>query len=152
MSHSSVSLPAHIARSREVPALNVFGIAVTPLAGAPETADACSVARVVCPPGADAPFHRHAQAENFYVVRGRLAVRLGADTVEVAAGDFVHIPPHLPHTFANPDTAEAEFITFGTPAGHDRFFCEADALARSGGFNPQSATALCTRHGIELLR
>jgi mannose-6-phosphate isomerase-like protein (cupin superfamily) len=46
----------------------------------------------------DGPFHYHSEAENvYYVLEGRLRLRLGDGHIEASAGDAVWIPPGLPH-------------------------------------------------------
>ena len=144
------SSPA-VARPRAPAPHNVFGVTVTVLAGGAETGGACSIARIVCAPGPGAPRHRHAQIESFYVIRGRLTVQLGADTIAVAAGEFVQVPAGAAHNFANTGETDVEFLAIGTPSGHEDFFRDADELARSGRFNPGTAGEVCRRNGIELL-
>ncbi len=137
--------------NRDLSELNVFGTRVTILGGANETAGAFSLAKVVCPPGTGAPPHTHVETEHFHVLRGRLTIRLGNETMELNPGDTIHISSGAPHAFSNNSGDEAEFLSMATPAGHENFFRDADELARSGRFNPATAAELCQKHGIELL-
>lgn len=138
-------------RAQDTPALDVFGTQVTVLGGAAQTAGVFSLARIVCPPGTGAPPHTHVETEHFHVLRGRLTVLRADEELELLPGDTIHIPSGLPHAFANRSAAETEFISAATPGGHEHFFREADELSRSGRFNPETAGALCQRHGITLL-
>lgn len=142
---------AGLFRGRDLSLLNVFGTRVTVLGGAHETAGAFSLAKVVCPPGTGAPPHTHIETEHFHVLRGRLTVRLGNETMELNPGDTIHIPSGAPHAFSNNSGDETEFLSMATPAGHENFFRDADELARGGRFNPATAAGLCQKHGIELL-
>lgn len=70
--------------------------------------------KVVIPPGAAAEPHRHVAFETaIYVLKGRVETRYGkglTKSVVNEAGDFVFIPPDLPHQPVNlskTDTAEA---------------------------------------------
>jgi len=152
MNTTALPMKSIVVRGNAVVPLNVFGVTVASLVGGAETGGACSVAHLICPPGAGAPPHRHAQAENFYVIRGQLTVRIGNESHGAGDGDFVYIPPSAPHAFQNTGKSDVEFLAVGIPGGHEEFFREADELARSGRFNPETAAELCTRHGIELLQ
>lgn len=110
-----------------------------------------SAARLVCPPGLGAPPHRHVEAETFHVVRGTRTVHADGARHELHPGDLIHVRPWVVHHFGNGTAEPVEFLAFGAPAGHERFFADADALARSGRFNPETAAEVCRRHGIELV-
>lgn len=141
-----------LSRAAEAVPLNVFGTRVTVLSGGNETGGASSMARIVCQPGTGAPPHRHAEAENFVVTRGALSVMTEGENFTLSAGDAIHIRPGAVHAFQNTSESEVEFLAIGTPAGHEKFFLDADELARTGRFNPETAAEVCARHGIELVR
>lgn len=74
-----------------------------------------SMYKVVIPPGAAAEPHRHVNFETaIYVLKGRVKTRYGPGlkkSVINEAGDFVFIPPDLPHQPVNlSDTEAAEAI------------------------------------------
>ena len=140
-----------IIRGQDLADLNVFGTHVTVLGGTKETAGAFSLAKVVCPPNTGAPPHTHIETEHFHMLRGRLTVQSGDQTLELTPGDTIHIPSGVPHAFSCNAAEAAEFLSIATPAGHENFFRDADALSRSGQFNPATATELCQKHGIALL-
>jgi quercetin dioxygenase-like cupin family protein len=147
-----MTTPAHtVVRGQAANWLDVFGTRVTLLGTGHESAGGFSLAKVICPPGAGAPPHTHRETEHFHVLRGRLAVQLGAETLELHPGDTIHIPANAPHAFSCRAAEEAEFLSLATPAGHENFFRDADALARSGKFNPETAAELCRKHGITLI-
>ena len=71
--------------------------------------------KVVIPPGAAAEPHSHVKFETaIYVLKGRVETRYGEGlekSVVNEAGDFVFIPPDLPHQPVNlSDTETAEAI------------------------------------------
>ncbi|MEV7017154.1 cupin domain-containing protein [Streptomyces sp. NPDC093991] len=70
-------------------------------------------------PGAPAHFHTRA-TEMFFVLGGSLRVLLGDRIVTLGAGDFVTVPPRLPHAFAPARDEEADVLVAFTP-GMDRF-------------------------------
>lgn len=84
------------------------------ISGRTAGAKAISMYKVVIPPGAAAEPHRHVGFETaIYVLKGRVETRFGkglASSVVNVAGDFVFIPPDLPHQPVNlseTETAEA---------------------------------------------
>lgn len=72
--------------------------------------DALTVGRVTIDPGAENPEHLHPNCdETLYLLEGRLDHWIGSDSVELEAGDCLHIPLGEPHRAANdgPDPAVA---------------------------------------------
>lgn len=135
----------------EADLLSVFGVDCRVLLDGASSGGTCSIALLTCHPGPGAPLHRHAEAETFLVLRGRLFLMVDGRNHDLGPGDLMHVRPGQVHSFGNPSGEDVEFIAIGTPAGHERFFRDADELARSGGFTPQAAHGVCARHGIELV-
>jgi mannose-6-phosphate isomerase-like protein (cupin superfamily) len=52
-------------------------------------------------PGSGPRLHKHPYAEVFIVQEGRATYTVGADTIEVQAGQIVVAPPNVPHKFVN---------------------------------------------------
>ena len=52
-------------------------------------------------PGQGPRLHRHPYDETWVVVEGNLTFRLGAESLQVGAGDVVIAPPGVPHGFTN---------------------------------------------------
>lgn len=74
-----------------------------------------SMYKIVIPPGASAEPHRHVKFETaIFLLKGRVETRYGANlekSVTNVAGDFIFIPPDLPHQPVNlSDTESAEAI------------------------------------------
>lgn len=132
-------------------ALDVFGVAVRPLLGGDCTSGACSIARIDCPPGTGAPLHRHRHGEAFYLLSGQVTLTCGSQSWVLQPGDFAAVPPGAIHAFRNESGQAASLLNVGTPAGHELFFRDADALARTGQFTPESAAGVCRLHHIELV-
>lgn len=151
-STTSTPLSPQLVRAGQAQPLNVFGVTVSVLLDGAATRGAQSICHLVCPPGAGAPPHRHAaEDETFYVVAGRFSVRCGEVVQTLGPGDFVYFPRGVVHDFKNIGTTDGVMIGAGTPAGHEHFFRDADELARTGRFNPTTATEVCVKHGIELV-
>jgi mannose-6-phosphate isomerase-like protein (cupin superfamily) len=66
--------------------------------------------------GADLHVH-HRHTDLFYVLAGRLTVRLGVEDEEVAvaAGTLARVPPMVVHGFRNRSDAEVRYLNFHAP-------------------------------------
>ncbi|MFD4192810.1 cupin domain-containing protein [Amycolatopsis thermoflava] len=78
--------------------------------------------RATFEPGATgAPPHFHTKAtEVFFVLSGRLDVLLDEEVVTLGEGDFLTVPPRVPHAFAPAAGSPADVLVTFTP-GMDRF-------------------------------
>jgi quercetin dioxygenase-like cupin family protein len=96
------------------------------------------------------PLHTHeTQDDSFFVLEGVLAVQAGEEVFDLHPGDFVQVPPGVPHTFDNlrPDQGPVRAINLMTPGGFDHFM---EDLARTEG-SPTSAEAqdeMLKTHGV----
>ncbi|MBL8526816.1 MAG: cupin domain-containing protein [Burkholderiales bacterium] len=107
------------------------------ISGATAGTQGLSMHLVVIPPGAAASPHCHRDFETaIYVLEGRVETRYGpglAESVVNVAGDFLFIPPDLPHQafnlsdtgaaraiVARNDPHEQENVVPYDPAGEDR--------------------------------
>lgn len=92
-----------------------------------DTAGAYSVHESVIPAGSPGPrphiHHRH--EETFYVLEGRLTVRVGPRRIEADAGSFVVIPRGVVHQPSNPGSVPVRVLLVFSPGGMDRFFEDA---------------------------
>jgi quercetin dioxygenase-like cupin family protein len=64
------------------------------------TGDQMMIAHVYLAKGAIVPTHEHLNEQLTYIIEGKLRFWLGedgADVLDVAAGEVLHIPAHLPH-------------------------------------------------------
>jgi quercetin dioxygenase-like cupin family protein len=76
------------------------------------TGDSMMIAHVYLKKGAVVPMHSHHNEQITYILEGALRFRLGEDEsqqVDVAAGEVLCIPAHLPHTaIALEDTLDVD--------------------------------------------
>ncbi len=55
--------------------------------------------------------------------RGRVQIRAGDRMLRAKPGDFVLVPPGVPHSFGNPEGGPAKMVLLISPAGvHERYF------------------------------
>ena len=78
-------------------------------------------------PGAVTPedfgAHRHREIEEtFFVREGALRFLLGEAVIELAAGDFVRVPPGVRHGYVNVSGAPVELLVSFYPGGFEELF------------------------------
>jgi mannose-6-phosphate isomerase-like protein (cupin superfamily) len=95
-----------------------------------------------------APLHIHNDDdEAWYVVEGRLRVRVGADDHDVPAGGAVIGPRGIPHTFCNPDPEPARYVVVMS----DRTSALLDVLHSGRQLEPDELRDLYVAYGCQLL-
>jgi quercetin dioxygenase-like cupin family protein len=103
-------------------------------------------------PGFSTGDHVHSRIEEiFYVVEGEFQIRAGDRTLRAKAGDFVLVPPGVPHGFGNPEGGPAKMVLLISPAGvHERYFEElAELLAKPGAPDIQAIGELRLRYDTQ---
>jgi hypothetical protein len=99
-------------------------------------------------PQYQAPLHlHHDDDEAWYVLAGRLKVRIGDDEYDVPAGAAVIGPRGVPHTFWNPDPAPARYVIVMS----SQTSAMLDALHSGGSLSPAGMREIFARYGCELL-
>ena len=85
-----------------------------------------AVIEVVTQPGIPGPppHHHEGTDECFYVISGRLGVKLDDVWTQLEPGEYVNVPRGTVHTFGNEGPDEARVITGFEPQGFERFFLE----------------------------
>ncbi|QXJ21110.1 cupin domain-containing protein [Actinomadura graeca] len=68
-------------------------------------------------PGAPAHFHTKA-TEMFFVLDGAVRILVDEEIVTLGRGDFLTVPPTVPHAFAPAPGTEAEMLVVFTPGLH----------------------------------
>jgi quercetin dioxygenase-like cupin family protein len=82
-----------------------------------ETSGAFFMAEVSVAPGGGPPPHVHSREdESFYLQQGTLAVQVGDKSLNVVAGDFVHMPRGTAHSSKNLGNETAKLLMVATPA------------------------------------
>ena len=92
--------------------------AVWPMATGGQT-EGLWVGRVTGEPGMDSGPHHHGESETVgYVLSGTFTLLYGDDyseQVELSAGDFIYVPPFVPHIERNLSDQPVEFVTVRRP-------------------------------------
>jgi quercetin dioxygenase-like cupin family protein len=104
------------------------------------------------PAGWSLPPHRHAnEAETIHIVAGRFAMEIDGRSIELAAGETVHIPRGVTHSGRNVSADSGRRVLLFSPAGMERFFLEAGQPNQRD--QPDAAAVLdaATRHGWEFM-
>jgi mannose-6-phosphate isomerase-like protein (cupin superfamily) len=118
-------------------------------ASAEQTGGRFALIECLFPPGFEGPPpHRHREMHDcFYVVAGRLRLRLGDETVDLDAGGFAAVPPGTVHTFANPFDEPATVLNLYTPGGLEAYLRELASLGHTP--TPGEMADLASRYDFE---
>ena len=96
------------------------------------------LAEMLRPPDADGkgtPLHIHKKhSDAYYVLEGTLTVTVDGANRGLGVGDFVLVPPGVPHCFVNSSGAPVRFLTVHAPSG--RFADFLRAMARGDRVDP----------------
>ncbi|NYG06309.1 quercetin dioxygenase-like cupin family protein [Phycicoccus badiiscoriae] len=85
---------------------------------AEESGGTLGVALVTQPPGIATPLHRHQrEAEAFFLLDGAMTYRAGDEVFHLVGGDFIWLPPNLPHAFRVTGDRPVRFVGLADP-GH----------------------------------
>lgn len=133
-------------------ALDVLGMQVEIVVGAETTGGAYAMYRIETPAGVGTPPHVQSQEdEAFYVLDGAFEVMRDGETTLAGPGEYVMIPRGVAHAFRNAGDSVGRLLGIASPAGHERFFEDVDALAATGAMEMANLLAVCARHGVEIL-
>lgn len=94
----------------------------TILTGSAETNGAFSLVKTILRKGFDPPLHMHTrEEESNYVIEGEILYTIGGEQFHAKAGDYVHLPRNIQHTFQLlTDTAQTLLLI--TPGGFEEMF------------------------------
>ncbi|MEU4516450.1 cupin domain-containing protein [Nonomuraea wenchangensis] len=125
-----------------------LGTTMTVKAGESETSGALTLIEQECPPRFATPWHVHQKDdEAFYVLSGTVQLYCGDRTWQAGTGDFVLLPRHLPHAFANRQDSPLRLLQLTWPAGFEHF--AADLADRAP--DPALLAEVAARHGYQIL-
>lgn len=120
-------------------------------AGGDDTGGSLYVGETTIEPGfAGPPPHRHERLHDmFYVLEGRLTVRVEDEILELGPGSFVCAPPGVVHSFSNPTHAPVRFLNFNTPAGWELYVRDLAEAAKSGPLTPDVVGRIASRYDFQ---
>ena len=99
------------------------------------------------------PLHLHReQDDTFFVLEGVLAFQAGDELFDLGPGDFVTVPPGVPHTFDNirKDQPPVKVCNFMIPGGLDEHFQDMASMGEAAQDSAEMA-ALREKHGGTLV-
>jgi mannose-6-phosphate isomerase-like protein (cupin superfamily) len=147
-----VSLEAIVIQAGEGKAVTLRGSQVAYKAEGERPGGGPTFLELTAAPGFDTGGHVHSRIEEiFSIVEGEFQLRVGDRLLRATAGDFVLVPPGVPHSIGYPSDGPAKAVLLISPAGvHERYFEElADLLAKPGPPDIQAIAALRARYDTE---
>jgi quercetin dioxygenase-like cupin family protein len=139
------------------PAYWFLGGRMTVLLDGAETDGRTAVVRQELPAGLATPLHvQPADDETFLIVEGEIELWVEGELRRAGAGEAVSVGRGTRHAFRVVSPEGAHLVSFGSPAGHERFFALGGEPAGAG--EPPSAPldmermgAAAAAAGVELL-
>jgi len=139
-----------IVRTADTDSVAVAGIHIGFLANADEALGAIGLVEYTAPPFFPGPLpHVHDRTwDAYYVLDGRLAVRLGDEQLELEPGDVAPVPPGTVHGFANPLDTPTRFLDVHAPGGFERYFREVAAALGADQLDPTAMAEIASRYDM----
>jgi mannose-6-phosphate isomerase-like protein (cupin superfamily) len=98
------------------------------------------------------PLHIHSREDGWwYILEGRFAAQVGAETVEAETGCLVRAPWGIPHTYWNPGPGPARYLELFSPGGLERYFEQIATLLAAEPPDIETIMQLPGEYGLELL-
>ena len=77
-------------------------------------------------------------------------MRLGDESLELAAGDIAAVPPGIVHTFSNAIDAPTQFLDIHAPGGFEDYFRDIAAAVAGGPPEPEKMAEIASRYDMRL--
>jgi mannose-6-phosphate isomerase-like protein (cupin superfamily) len=139
-----------LVRTGDTDAVGIGGVHVGFLANAEDMLGAIGLVEYTAPPlfpGPPAHLHEHTW-DAYYVLEGRLDVRLGNERLELGLGDVAVVPPGTVHGFSNPLDTPTRFLDIHAPGGFEGYFRE---LAAGGTRDRTEIAQIGSRYDMILV-
>ncbi|MEX0885257.1 MAG: cupin domain-containing protein [Phycisphaeraceae bacterium] len=143
MTTASQASSDHVPPVWEVERFWVLGQGVTLLADHDNTTGSLTLIEAITPPYADGPpphYHNNCD-ETFHLLEGRLELMRGDEWRTLQPGQAASVPRNVVHTFRNPSSTPARFLSAYTPGGFGRFFRDFGAPADDFATPPPNVDA-----------
>ena len=130
--------------------IEIADVRVGILANADETVGALGLVEYTAPPSFPGPpVHVHDRTwDAYYVLEGRLSVRLGDERLELEPGDVAAVPPGTVHGFSNALETSTRFLDFHAPGGFENFFRDLEAALGDGSRDPAVIAEIGSRYDM----
>jgi quercetin dioxygenase-like cupin family protein len=99
------------------------------------------------------PHTHHREEESFFVLDGELAVELGDQHISLKAGEFLHLPVGVRHSYKAVSPRGARHLTQLVPGGLEQFFRaigHEDNAAHDRNQDIRKLLELAPRYGLEV--
>ncbi|MGH3142139.1 MAG: cupin domain-containing protein [Gaiellales bacterium] len=94
------------------------------------------------------PHVHHETLDMFFVLEGTLTMQLGNETLDLADGAFVLVPPETPHTFSNRTDKPVRLLNMDTPAGLESYLREVAGVMAKESIDPTAIAEITSRYDI----
>jgi quercetin dioxygenase-like cupin family protein len=141
-----------VSKHQEGQRLEVLGDQVCIKLPSAQSANHMAVMTVEVPPEGGVPLHTHLQEEeSYYMLEGQMLVQVGSEEIEIGAGDFVHIPAGVVHSYRNTSDQPIRFLAWTVGGAMDSFFQEMAEQIREVPQDFAKMPEILKKYGIQVV-
>ncbi|MBV8135296.1 MAG: cupin domain-containing protein [Deltaproteobacteria bacterium] len=131
---SKLPMIPKVTRVEDAPSVfRLPGSTIKVLMSGEESGGSVSVFYQEVEPGSGAPpHHQPNEEEHFFILEGEMEMTVGNQTITAKPGTFVFAPRNATHAFKNRGTSVCKFLTWNSPAGHERMFEAGQRMGEQG--------------------
>ena len=135
---SQMPMIPKVTRVEQSPAVKFPGSTIWTLLNGEESGGSVSVFYQEVEPGFGAPAHHQPnEEEHFFILEGEMELTVGNKTILATPGTFAFAPRNATHAFKNNSDKVCRFLTWNSPAGHERMFEAGQRMAREAIEDPE---------------
>jgi quercetin dioxygenase-like cupin family protein len=136
-----------VTRLDDAPTVKFPGSTIRVLLNGEQSSGSVSVFCQEVEPGFGAPPHYQPnEEEHFYILEGEMELTIGNQTIHATPGTFAFAPRNATHAFKNNSDKVCRFLTWNSPAGHERMFEAGQRMAEEAIKDPEVKLRLFVAH------
>ena len=144
---SQMSMIPKVTRVEDSPLVRFPGSTIRTLLNGEESGGSVSVFYQEVEPGFGAPpHHQPNEEEHFYILEGEMDLTIGNQTIQATPGTFAFAPRNATHAFKNNTAKVCRFLTWNSPAGHERMFEAGQRMAEEKVGDPEVRRKILVAH------
>jgi quercetin dioxygenase-like cupin family protein len=144
---SQMPMIPRVTRVEDSPAVKFPGSTIRVLLNGEESGGSVSVFYQEVEPGFGAPpHHQPNEEEHIFILEGEMEMTIGNQTIQAKPGTFAFAPRNATHAFKNKSDRMCRFLTWNSPAGHERMFEAGQLMAQTGLGDPQLRRKILAAH------
>jgi len=144
---SQMPMIPKVTRIEASPVVKFPGSTIRTLLNGEESGGSVSVFYQEVEPGFGAPpHHQPNEEEHFFIIEGEMELTIGNQAIHATPGTFAFAPRNATHAFKNNSGKVCRFLTWNSPAGHERMFEAGQRMAEGRIEDPEVRRMVLAAH------